>query len=103
MGTSQQYFEIQKFNPGDNIFLLFYGNFGLLGIGYLLYLAIRGQSLDLKTERFYYLFLFSFFAYGIVTSCIDNALFCLFLGIFLGYINNQKLRNGNEKFYSAVG
>jgi hypothetical protein len=97
MGTSQLYFEIQKYNPGDNIMLIFYGNFGLLGVGYLLYLAKLGQSLDLKTELFYYLFLFSFFAYGITTSCIDNGVFCLFLGVFLGYVNNQKLRTANFK------
>jgi hypothetical protein len=101
MGTSQQYFEIEKFNPGDNIFLLFYGNCGLLGFGYLCYIAIRGQSLDFNTERFYLLFLFSFFSYGIVDACIDNAFFCLFLGSFLGYANNQKLRNGNFTILSV--
>jgi hypothetical protein len=97
MGTSQQYFELQKYNPGDNIFLLLYANFGLLGIAYLFYLAKRGQSLDIKSELFYYLFLFSFFSYGIVTSSIDNAIFCLYLGVFLGYVNNQKLRTANLK------
>jgi hypothetical protein len=97
MGTSQLYFEIQKYNSADNIFLLFYGNLGLLGIGYLFYLAIIAQSLDLKTELFYYVFIFSFFAYGIVTSCIDNGMFCLFLGVFLGYVHNPKLRGQNPK------
>ena len=86
------YFELQKYNPGDNLFLTFYGNLGLLGVVYLIYFAKLGQSLDLKTELFYYLFMFSFFAYGIVASSIDNALFCLFLGGFLGYTNNQKLK-----------
>ena len=102
MGTSQQYFEPQKFNAGDNLFVLFYANFGLLGIVYLFYLAIRGQSLDLKTEQFYYLFLFSFFAFGIVTAGVDNGLFCMFLGIFLGYINNKNLRSANRELSSAV-
>lgn len=97
MGSSQMYFEAQKYNPGDNIFILFYGNLGLLGIVYLYYIAKLGQSLDLKAELFYYIILVSFFSYGIVTSCIDNALFCLFLGVFLGYINNDKLRTANLK------
>lgn len=97
MGSSQVYFEAPKYNPGDNIFLLFYGNLGLFGIVYLIYLAKLGQSLDLKTELFYYLFIFSFLSYGIVTSCIDNALFCLFLGVFLGYVSNDELRTANQK------
>jgi hypothetical protein len=96
MGTSQMYFELDKYNSGDNIFLLFYGNLGLFGIVYLYALATLGQSLDIKTEKFYYLFLFSFFAYGIVTSCIDNGFFCLFLGVFLGYINNEYYRAANR-------
>ena len=95
MGTSQMYFEVQKYNPGDNIFLLFYGNLGLLGIVYLIYLAKLGQSLDLKSELFYYLFIFSFLSYGIVASSIDNAFFCLFLGVFLEYVNNDELRTAN--------
>jgi len=102
MGTSQQYFEPQKFNAGDNLFVLFYANFGLLGIAYLFYLAIRGQSLDLKTEQFYYLFLFSFFAFGIVTAGVENGLFCMFLGMFLGYINNRELRSVNRELCSTV-
>lgn len=96
MGTSQLYFELQKYNSGDNIFLLFYGNLGLFGVAYLLSIAKLGQSLDLKSELFYFLFVFSFFSYGIVTSCIDNAFFCLFLGVFLGYVNNQELRTANR-------
>jgi len=98
MGTSQQYFEPQKFNAGDNIFVLFYANFGLLGIAYLFYLAERGQSLDLKTERFYFLFLFAFFSYGIVTAGIDSVFFSLFIGILLGYVNNQKLRTRKDNY-----
>lgn len=104
MGTSQQYFEPEKFNAGDNLFILFYGNLGLLGVVYLYYLAKVGQSLDLRTELFYFLFLFTFFSYGIVTAGIDNAFFSLFFGILLGYVNNQKLRSINRKeIYNAVG
>jgi hypothetical protein len=101
MGTSQFYFEPQKFNPGDSIYLLAYGNFGLLSIVYFLYIAVIGQSINLKTELFYYLFLLSFFAYGITTSCIENSLFSLFLGTYLGYMHNQNLRTRNKKFALA--
>ncbi len=93
IGSSQIYFEPEKLIAPDNIFIAFYGNFGLLGVGYLFYLARLGQTLNLKTEKFYFLILFSFFTYGIVAAGTQNDLFCLFLGIFLGYINNQKLRN----------
>lgn len=92
MGSSQLYYETQLYNPGDNIFLMFYANFGLLGVGYLVYLAIIGQSIDLNTELFYYLFLIFFFIYGITTSCTENAIFNIFLGNFIAYVGNLKMR-----------
>lgn len=96
MGTSQLYFEIQKYNPGDNIFLFFYANFGILGAGYLLYLSIIGQSIDLNTELYYYLFIISFFIYGITTTCTENAMFNFFLGNYIAYVGNLKMRHVHD-------
>ena len=86
MGPSQLYFEFDKINPGDNVFMSFYGNFGIFGILYLLYAVIIAQSLELKREMFYYLFVISFYCVGITTSTIDIPLFSLFFGVFIGYM-----------------
>lgn len=96
MGTTQLYFETQMYNPGDNIFLFFYANFGIFGAGYLLYLAIIGQSIDLKNELYYYLFILSFFTYGITTSCTENAMFNFFLGNYIAYVGNLKSRHVHD-------
>lgn len=92
MGTSQLYFEIHRYNPGDNIFLFFYANFGILGAGYLLYLCIIGQSIELNADLYYYLFIVSFIIYGITTTCTENAMFNIFLGNYIAYVGNLKSR-----------
>jgi hypothetical protein len=92
IGTSQIYFETYLYNPVDNIYLFLYGNFGLLGVLYLIYLYYKGRSLEITEELYFCLLLFFIFQYGITTSLFDNYLICLVLGFFLGHVNNMQLR-----------
>jgi hypothetical protein len=98
MGTGQLFFELDKYSPGDNIFMYAYGNFGVFSILYFIYFAIISQSLELKSELFYYLLILSLFVYGIVTAAFENALFNLFLGMFIGYIHNTSLREYSKSY-----
>lgn len=92
IGQSQIFFETYLYTPVDNIFIFLYGNFGLLGGLYLLYLYYKGRSLKTNEDLYLSLLLFFIFQYGITTSLFDNYLICLSLGFFLAHVNDLKIR-----------
>jgi len=92
IGQSQIFFETYLYTPVDNIFIFLYGNFGLLGGLYLLYLYYKGRSLEITEELYFCLFIFFLFQYGITQSLFDDYLICLILGFFLTHVNDSALR-----------
>jgi hypothetical protein len=92
IGQSQIFFETYLYTSVDNIFIFLYGNFGLMGGLYLLYLYYKGRSLEITEELYFCLFLFFIFQYGITQSLFDDYLICLVLGFFLSHVNDSAIR-----------
>lgn len=92
IGVSQQFFESDLYYPADNVFVYYYGYFGVVGIFYLLYIFYKSLFLDSDKEFFLCLFFILFFQYGITQNGMEHAYFSLFLGFFLAYVSSPEIR-----------
>jgi hypothetical protein len=100
IGVPQQFGPDQKlFNSADNLFVYLYVTFGIFGPAYLLFLAQRVLSTNVRTNekksdekkidatRFWNLgFLIITFGYGLTTNMFEQTFFCTLLGLLFGVI-----------------
>jgi hypothetical protein len=86
LGTAQVYFEGVAANPGDNLVLYLWGNFGIPGVLLFAWLCCRlVGSLDGLGARSVWAprMLLCLTAYGITTSCLDNTALGLCAGMLI--------------------
>lgn len=93
IGTSQKNFEVLLYNPGDNLYMFLYGNFGLFFIFFVLFYLIKLTNIDKKTNYGFFIYLYSIvlFVNGISISTLELSIFSLIFGFILAeFISNKK-------------
>jgi hypothetical protein len=83
IGVGQQYLRFENVDPGDNLFVLAYGYFGIFAILYLTWpvlASLRRRSPVDGVGRYAIITLIYLFAYGIVVNVIEDPISAFMLG-----------------------
>lgn len=81
-----------SYTPADNLFVYLYsviGIFSFLFIGWIILKMYKLEYLKLD-EKFIIYILFIIFSYGIVTNILEEPILCIYFGVCIGYIINNK-------------
>ncbi|MBV9250260.1 MAG: hypothetical protein JO227_13575 [Acetobacteraceae bacterium] len=87
IGGAQRQYAADSLNPADNIFVFLYGNFGLLGVFYLIWAACAGLRIPsgLQSRSIVSLCLLAQnIGYGAVLSMMEGQVSMLFTGAAMG-------------------
>jgi hypothetical protein len=87
IGGAQRFYAADFFNPGDNLFVYLYANFGIFAAGYLAWVASLGPRLprDRRPDGRTALVLLTYlFGYGAVLSLLEDQIAALFFGAAAG-------------------
>jgi hypothetical protein len=99
IGLAQIYFEAGNYLPADNLFIYFWGNYGVIGLTiFLLFLFklnnIKNQNVPYEISLLTILFISN----GIVAAVSSNAIYNIIIGYSFGYI--FLLNDGSNSVYS---
>ncbi len=99
IGGAQRFYAADFFNPADNLFVSFYANFGIFGLGYLVWTTALGPRLPrpLREEGIAALAVLAFLlGYGAALSMLEDQVAALFLGAAAGMLwqSRQMARAG---------
>lgn len=89
VGTPQNYFEADRFNAGDNLFMYWFVIFGWIALpGFLLLLArsLRLQPFRSTGELTVYCLILATVVYGMTANVVENAMFAIACGIGVRYL-----------------
>lgn len=91
IGVAQQFFEPERFNPGDNLFVYLWGALGASGLMLMLFLTLRawGAPMPLSPKRQIAMVVVgAFLAIGLTLNGIEAAVASLFLGFGLVWLTD---------------
>jgi len=94
IGVAQQFFELNIFNPGDNLFVYLWGAFGVFGGLFLAFIPFQvwRASIPLNRKRQAGVVLVgAFLAVGLTLNGVEAAIASLFLGMGLVWLTDQRL------------
>lgn len=83
MGTAQQYFEKEEYNPGDSMSLYLYCIFGIPSIMFFLFVSYKSFFLKIwkYTDLFTLLTVVFILSYGFTTAILESAFAAVFCGL----------------------
>jgi hypothetical protein len=93
MGTAQMYFEPQSWNPGDNVALFLWGNFGLVGVALYCWLCFRLVERMGRPEpgaAWVAPALLFFTSYGVTNNNIESTAMGLLLGMLMAKASGRR-------------
>lgn len=94
IGVAQQFFETDRFNPGDNLFIYLWGALGSLGVALILFFAFqvwRAPAPLSQSRQTAIVMVGAFLAVGLTLNAIEAAIASLFLGIALVWLTDPRL------------
>jgi hypothetical protein len=99
IGLAQIYFEADNYLPADNLFIYFWGNYGVLGL--IIFILFLYKLYNIKNQNVPYqisLLTILFISNGIVAAVSSNAIYNIIIGYSFGYI--LLLNDGSNSVYS---
>jgi hypothetical protein len=93
IGTAQRYYEPLIYNYADNLFVYMYTNFGVLAVGYLVYLMIKIQNLKIRLERdaVFFGIAATILIYGITTAVLESPSIAFLAGLMLVHLSRLEV------------
>ena len=105
-GAGEYYFASEVKGAPDNLFVYLYSWFGLFSVGMLAFLFWKSLQLDVsrRLDFVIFLWLLSFFTYGIGSAAIESAFFALFFGFCIAHLTTTgKWASANDPSPTGQG